>query len=191
MANKRSKKVLATQPNRNKVVMPGDSVLRRRADVNAKALPDFDPGIWIFIAIGCLIIVFFFFYPLTGSDFLCNWDDRAYIVENPDITQISLASIIKVFSSYYVSNYQPLAMLSYMVDFYFSGLNPGVFHTMNILWHIVNVLLVIWWVFSMTKKMVPAIAVGILFALHPMHVESVAWISEQKTCFIPLFILHR
>ena len=69
--------------------------------------------------IGIAIFTFLLFIRVKNGDFLTNWDDDAYIVNNPSIQQLSWENLKKIFSSFYVSNYQPLSVLSYAIEFIF------------------------------------------------------------------------
>ncbi len=139
--------------------------------------------------IGIAIFTFLLFIRVKNGDFLTNWDDDAYIVNNPSIQQLSWENLKKIFSSFYVSNYQPLSVLSYAIEFIFFKLTPSSYHIVNLLFHIANVFLV----FKLFKKLkmsdVVCYTVAILFAIHPTRVESVAWIAERKDVMYAMFYL--
>lgn len=127
--------------------------------------------------------------PLLQARFLTNWDDAEYVLHNPDIARLSVATVRRVFSSFYVSNYQPLTMLTYMVDRALFGLNPAGFHLTNLLLHLLNVVLVAVFVNRLTRNRFTTLVSALLFAVHPLHVESVAWISERKDLVYAAFYL--
>ena len=131
-------------------------------------------------------ITFFAFSPTLRNGFT-NWDDEGYVVENPDIKGCTLHHAGKVFSSIYVGNYQPLTMLSYMGEFRFFQLNPVVYHCTNLLLHIVNCLLVFALMYGLSGKQSTGLLVALLFAVHPLRVESVAWIAERKDVLSAFF----
>jgi protein O-mannosyl-transferase len=122
-----------------------------------------------------------------------SWDDPGYITENPDIKTFnndSLGSTFqKISSSYVMGNYHPLTMLSYCLDYNFFGLNPTAYHTTNLILHLFNALLVFCFIWLLSKQRWVAFITALLFAIHPMHVESVAWASERKDVLYSFFYL--
>ncbi len=136
-----------------------------------------------------VLSVLILYTPSLKNDFLTNWDDESYVVRNADIQSFNISNIQKVFSSYYVGHYHPITMLSYMFDASIDGLNPKVFHTTNMLLHIINVLLVFALVLLLLKNRFSAFLAALLFGIHPMHVESVAWISGRKDVLYTLFFI--
>jgi len=142
-----------------------------------------------------LAFTFVVFYPSINCEFT-NWDDDWFILDNPLIRSLSLSNLKELFSSYYVLNYQPLTLLSFAIEYYFFQLNPQVFHFTNVLFHLLNVLLVFKFVQlissdnSSDKKLsFIALVTAALFALHPMRVESVTWVSERKDVLYAFFFL--
>jgi tetratricopeptide (TPR) repeat protein len=131
-------------------------------------------------------ITFFAFWPSLSNGFT-NWDDEGYVVDNPDIKGCTLHNAAKLFSSVYVSNYQPLTMLSYMAEYRFFQLNPVVYHWTNLLLHIINCLLVFALIYGLSGKQLTGLLVALMFAVHPLRVESVAWIAERKDVLSAFF----
>lgn len=141
-----------------------------------------------------LLITFIVLFPSLQNKFI-NLDDPQYVTENPVIKNISIKNIKIIFSEQFVGNYQPLTMLSYMIDYKFFGLNPFGYHLMNLIFHLLNTLLV----FLIVSKLIPlpagrgkgwaAFITSLLFGIHPLHVESVAWISERKDVLYGFFFL--
>jgi len=117
------------------------------------------------------------------------WDDEMYILKNPYLKDFSFKGISAIFTSFYFSNYHPLTTLTYLFEYTLYGANPLPYHLLNILLHLLNTLLVFKITEQLSGKKTTAIAVAILFAVHPMHVESVAWISERKDVLYSLFYL--
>ena len=138
----------------------------------------------------CIIagMTFIAFSPSLRNGFT-NWDDDVYVVDNPDIKAFGLHHVAKVFSSVYVSNYQPLTMLTYMVEYRFFQLSPLVYHCTNLLLHSINCLLVFALIYGLSGKYFTGLLVGLLFAVHPFRVESVAWIAERKDVLSAFFYL--
>jgi protein O-mannosyl-transferase len=137
---------------------------------------------------GILLLTVLVYLPVYKAGFT-NWDDQLYIYENRFIKQLSIVNIRKFFSSYFVGNYHPFTMLSISIDFYFSKLNPLWYHIHNLLLHLMNTMLVYWFIRLLTKKQLVAILVALLFGVHTMHVESVAWIAERKDVLYTFYFL--
>jgi Tfp pilus assembly protein PilF len=123
------------------------------------------------------------------SDFV-DYDDDMYVIENPHVKNgITAESISWAFTTGHAYNWHPLTWLSHMLDCQLFGTEPGWHHLTNLLLHLINTLLL----FGVLKRMTGALwasgFVAAVFALHPLHVESVAWISERKDVLSTLFWL--
>jgi len=118
-----------------------------------------------------------------------NWDDDYYILNNPFIRDFSLNGVKAIFLSFYYSNYHPLTTLTYLFEYTWCGANPFLYHLSNVLLHLLNTWLVFKVAEQLSGKKITALVVSLLFAVHPMHVESVAWISERKDVLYTLFYL--
>lgn len=118
------------------------------------------------------------------NDFV-NLDDGYYVYNNGIIQSFSKSLL----TEFVIGNYHPLTMISYAIEFYFGGLNPLVYHTTNILLHIINSIFVFYFLLLLTKSQNISFFASMLFAVHPMHVESVAWISARKDLLYTLFYL--
>ena len=109
------------------------------------------------------------------------FDDNRYVYENPMVQSgISLKGIAWAFTTFEFGNWHPLTWISYMLDDQLFGLNPGAQHGINVALHAGAALLLFLAFLRMTRKVWCACALAAVFALHPLHVESVAWISERK-----------
>jgi len=139
--------------------------------------------------LGLLILATFIVYADALSNLFVDWDDIEYIKDNPYINMSSLKGIANIFTSVYYYNYHPLTTLSWALEFKLFGLNPFYYHLDNVLLHLINVVLVFNFVKKLCKRFEISIIVAALFALHPMHVESVSWISERKDLLYALFYL--
>jgi protein O-mannosyl-transferase len=129
------------------------------------------------------------FWPLTHCDFV-NYDDTAYVTENPRVLGgLSLANAGWAFRTSCLGNWQPLPLLSHMLDVQLFGLNAGGHHLTSVCFHVANTLLLFLVLQRMTGRSWPSAVVAALFAVHPLHVESVAWISERKDVLSTLFAL--
>ena len=117
-----------------------------------------------------------------------SFDDDKYIYDNDYIKSgLTWDNIVWAFSHDYARNYHPLTSMSHMFDCTLYGLNAGGHHLTNLLFHLVNVLLLFLVLRSMTANLWASAFVAALFALHPLHVESVAWASERKDVLSTFF----
>jgi tetratricopeptide (TPR) repeat protein len=140
-----------------------------------------------FVSILLIAITLVAYEPVRHNDFV-SYDDGAYITENPKITcGITSESVIWAFTNSQMGNWHPLTMLSHMLDCEIFGLNPLWHHFVNVLFHIINALLIFWILNAMTDSMWPSAFVAAIFAIHPLQVESVAWASERKTVLSGFF----
>jgi hypothetical protein len=129
------------------------------------------------------------FYPSIGNDFV-NWDDVVYIMNNDMIRKLSFENLSKMFSTFWMGNYHPFTLLSFAFDYSIFNLSSGGYHFHNLVLHIVNAVLVYFVTWHLFKKNnLMAFIVSMLFAIHPMHVESVAWISERKDLLYTMYFL--
>ncbi len=142
----------------------------------------------------CLAIVvlatFVVYIPALDNEFL-NWDDPSYVTQNPVVlADWGMEKLEGMFTRYFVGNYHPVTMLSLSIDYTLFGKNAAAFHSMNVFFHLVSVGLMFWFMYLFTKgNLVISFLVALLFGIHPMHVESVAWISERKDVLYVSFFL--
>jgi tetratricopeptide (TPR) repeat protein len=119
-----------------------------------------------------------------------GYDDNEYVYENPHVLNgLTKDGVIWAFTADVSSHWHPLTWLSLMLDCQLFGSNPGRIHLVNLLLHIVNTLLLFAVLKKMTGSLWPSAFVAAAFALHPMHVESVAWIAERKDVLSTFFLL--
>ncbi|MGD0596997.1 MAG: tetratricopeptide repeat protein [Sedimentisphaerales bacterium] len=127
------------------------------------------------------------YWEVCSYDFV-NYDDRGYVYKNPNIQDgITLQAVKWAFTTGYASNWHPLTWLSHMLDWQFFGPNAGGHHLTNLIFHIANTLLLFLVLRRMTNAFWQSAFVAALFALHPLHVESVAWIAERKDVLSTFF----
>jgi protein O-mannosyl-transferase len=143
-----------------------------------------DTAILIALAVGVFVI----YAPVANYEFL-NYDDPGYIFDNMHVTNgLTWDNIKWAFQSTEMSNWQPLVWLSYMTDVTLFGANrPGSHHLMNVAMHLASSILLYLILKRMTRRVWPSAFVAALFAVHPLHVESVAWIAERKDVLSVLF----
>ena len=137
-----------------------------------------------------LALVTLLVYLPASRDGFVNYDDQDYVTENSVVQKgLTWTGIKWAFTTGHASNRHPLTWLSHMADCELFGLNPGAHHLVNVLFHTVNAVLLLLLLFRMTGALWPAAFVAALFAWHPLHVESVAWISERKDVLSTFFAL--
>ena len=118
-----------------------------------------------------------------------NWDDGIYVTDNRLIQHLSWDSLAKIFSYPRMKTYVPFSSVSLAIDYKLWGLDPFGYHLTNLLLHLINTLLVFCLVRRLAHQLIPALIAALLFGVHPIHVESVAWISERKDVLSTLFFL--
>ena len=143
----------------------------------------------IVVALALALVTLAAFWQVTGHSFV-NYDDQEYVTNNQMVQSgLNAGSIAWAFTTDHADNWHPLTWLSHMLDIQLFGLNPGWHHFTSLLFHVANSVLL----FLVLKKMTAApwrsAFVAALFALHPLHVESVAWISERKDVLSAFFFL--
>jgi len=133
------------------------------------------------------LVAFVLYSPVLKASIL-NWDDPDYV--NEEFFKQSLLNLKHLIVTPIQGNYHPLTMLSLLLNYGVSGMNGWSYHLLNVLLHVANSILVFRFVLLLTKgKRVIAFVSAVLFAIHPMHVESVAWISERKDVLYALFFM--
>ena len=134
-----------------------------------------------------LLIAIIAFIPVLKAGFI-NFDDPQYVSENPLIT--SFSNFKQIISTPVQGNLHPLTMLSLAFNYSISGTNPWSYHLLNLLFHLANTFLVYKLVRKLSKEnLIISITTALLFSIHPMHVESVAWITERKDVLYAFFFL--
>ncbi len=136
-----------------------------------------------------LVVVLAVYGGVLRHEFILNWDDNLYVTDNESIRGFTLAHLQSAFSSFYVGNYSPLQIISYMVDYSFWGLKPAGYLLTNLILHGINGFLLYLAVHRITGLFPAAIGSALLFLLHPAQVESVAWISQRKSLLSMFFYL--
>jgi hypothetical protein len=143
--------------------------------------------LWLCVLLA--VATFAVYYRAITNPFV-NYDDQAYVLENVQVQQGLTAATVKwAFSSSYASNWHPLTWLSHALDCQLFGLNPAGHHFSSVLLHILNALLLFLILARATGAPLRSFFVAALFALHPINVESVAWIAERKNVLSMFFLL--
>jgi protein O-mannosyl-transferase len=170
---------------------------KRSVETGRTELPPEKNYLWL---TGILAITFIVFIPAIRNQFV-TFDDPHYVFENPYIKGFSSENLKTIFfeDANNLGNYHPLTLFSYVFNYSFSGLNPTAFHLTNILLHLFNTFIVfqlallLFARFGSAHRQLLSSITALLFGIHPLHVESVAWISGRKdllyTCFYLLSLL--
>jgi len=140
-------------------------------------------------ALMIVVVTFLAFLPALRSGFMQTWDDEKYVTANPVVRELSAAHIGQMFTRPVNGSYVPLPLLSFAIDYKLFGENPMPFHATSLLLHILCALLVFRILRMLKLDPVFALFGALLFGIHPMRVESVAWISERKDVLYSLFYL--
>lgn len=139
---------------------------------------------YFFLLLGIVVLTAIVFSNATSGQWQTNWDDNIYILNNPHVTNFSLSEI---FTSIDEDNYHPLTTLSYAIEYKLHGYDASKFHLHNVVLHLINVILLFFLLKNLGINHWPSLIITLLFAIHPMRVESVTWISERKDLLYSLF----
>jgi len=140
----------------------------------------------------CLIILvtWIAFLPSLKNGFT-NWDDPELLLDNGSVKSLSAGNIRSLFSGSYAGfgGYTPLVFMSYALEYHFFQLDPRIFHIDNLLLHVLNTVLIYFLIFLISRNIRVSFITSLLFGIHPLHVESVAWIQGRKDLLFSLFFL--
>ena len=153
-------------------------------------------------ALGIFVCTLAVYIPALNNDFV--WDDIPFIAENPWIRSLRLQSLAEMFFSFRVGSWHPLTWISHAIDYHFWGSNPAGHHSTSLIIHALNAMLVFYlsllllaraggrngtetWITSGYRWIAAGIT-ALLFGLHPVHVESVAWVAERKDLLCAFFV---
>src|SRR6058998_1443802 len=141
----------------------------------------------LLILLGLAIVTFGIYAQVIGHHFI-TFDDPTYIQENPMVNRgVTLAGLAWAFTIFYAGNWHPLTWIAHMIDSQLFGMIAGGHLLVNALIHAANTLLLFWFHLRTTHARWSSALVAALFALHPLHVESVAWASERKDTLSAFF----
>lgn len=171
----------------------------KRSPTIARAEPS--RAAWAVALAVLALLVALVFWPSLRGEFV--WDDRYNVVENPRVHGWTLGNVQWAFTQSHGGHYQPLTWITYMVDHALGGLEPWTYHVTNVLWHVLDVVL-----FAVLARellriaarrtdvavderalFLGAVAAAAVFGLHPLRVESVAWITERRDVVCGAFFL--
>ena len=141
----------------------------------------------LLILLGLAVVTFGIYAQVIGHRFI-TFDDPTYIQDNPMVNRgVTLAGFAWAFTTFYAGNWHPLTWIAHMIDSQLFGMIAGGHLLVNALIHAANTLLVFWFLLRTTHARWSSALVAALFALHPLHVESVAWASERKDTLSTFF----
>ena len=136
-----------------------------------------------------LLVTLLLYSPVAHHDFL-QFDDAPYVTKNPHVnTGLKLGNVVWAFTAFHEGNWHPLTWISHMADCQYFGLSSGPHHLVNLALHAVNVLLLFYLLYQATRAVWRSFFVAALFAVHPLNVESIAWVAQRKTLLCTLFSL--
>lgn len=142
--------------------------------------------------LSCLLIavaVAAAFAPALANGFT-NFDDNAYLTDNPLVRSLAPANLLRIFTTTPPHTlFNPLVTLSFAIEYRLWGLEPLGYHAVNLLLHLGNALLAFFLIRALAAPRAAALLASLLFALHPLRVESVAWVTERKDLLSTLFLL--
>src|SRR5580704_168486 len=142
-----------------------------------------DRVVYLFLFVTTLLV-----YSQVNNFAFLTFDDNQGLLGNPQVRDgLSWSGIAWAFTSGYASNWFPLTWISHMLDFQLFGMDPGWHHLTNVLIHAVSAVLLFALMRRMTGRIWESAFVAFVFALHPLHVESVAWVSERKDALFAFF----
>lgn len=161
--------------------MPGDGAR------SAEAATGEGRGRLYVLAALLVLLVLVTFQPALDGGFV-NYDDPSYVTDNPIVRQgWTLAGLRWSLDAFCANNWHPLTLMSHMLDVELFGLNPRGHHLTSLLWHALNAVLLFVLLLRMTGARWRSLASAALFAVHPLRVESVAWIAERKDVLSTFF----
>ena len=155
------------------------------------AVPGTGPQPWLAPAIaGVLAILTIAVFGQVRSHDFIDFDDGLYVVENPNVRGgLTTENIAWAFTAGRAANWHPLTWISHQADVSMFGMDAGLHHLTNVAWHAFNAILLFGFLRSLTGAVWRSALVAALFAIHPAHVESVAWISERKDVLSTFFLI--
>jgi Flp pilus assembly protein TadD len=167
------------QKSKSKKVSPPSAVTKTKTGLQRKQFP----LVWPMLIAGVAAICFF---PMLKNNFT-NWDDEFYVVNN---TLLRGPDWQGIFTEPVVSNYHPVTIISLAINYGLTGIDPSSYLVFNLLLHLINTALVFYFIWTISDKNLWAASItALIFGIHPMHVESVAWVSERKDVLYTLFFL--
>ncbi|OGJ56710.1 hypothetical protein A3D88_00720 [Candidatus Peribacteria bacterium RIFCSPHIGHO2_02_FULL_52_16] len=138
---------------------------------------------------GLIVLACIAVYARSLGNGFVGWDDGLLVLDNALVQEFSFRSIFQVFTSYDPELYIPLTLFTFQLNHLFAGLSPWIYHTTNLLLHMANSLFVAGFAYLLFKRGWVAVATALLFAVHPLNTEAVAWVSGRKDVLMAFFAL--
>jgi tetratricopeptide (TPR) repeat protein len=145
----------------------------------------------VILQLGVIIMVTGIVFAPSLKNGFTNWDDPELLLENNSVKSLSPENIRSLFSDSYAGfgGYTPLVFVSYALEYHFFQLDPKIFHIDNLLLHVLNTVLIYFLIFLISRNTWMSFITALLFGIHPLHVEAVAWIQGRKDLLFSLFFL--
>jgi len=141
----------------------------------------------VLAAIGLVVLVAALYAQVGGHDFV-NYDDDGYVTDNAMVRRgLTAEGVVWAFTTTHASNWHPLTWISHLLDVEWYGLDPSGHHATSVALHAINAVLLMLALLALTGRFWPGVLVALLFAVHPLRVESVAWVAERKDVLAGLF----
>jgi Flp pilus assembly protein TadD len=142
-------------------------------------------ALWVCLALVAINVAIY--APVAAHGFV-NWDDPEYVSGNPMVARgLTWPGVVWAFTSAHAANWHPLTWLSHMLDVQLYGMHAGPHHITNVILHVASTVLLFGWLYRATGAIGRSVVVAALFAAHPLHVESVAWVAERKDVLSTVF----
>ncbi len=142
----------------------------------------------LWLVLGVMFAIIIVYSPVFQNNILYGWDDGEYF-KIPAVQQPSFQRLAEVFTDFHLGMYQPVAVLSFSINRMITGDASWGFILVNVLLHLINVFLVFKLALHLTKRDIPALFAALIFGIHPMNVEAVAWISTRSSGLFSMFYL--
>jgi len=129
------------------------------------------------------------FLPVTQAGFVKSWDDGSYVTDNPLTQSLSARNLARIATTFLLGNYHPLTLAAFALQYRLFRLDARGYHAVSFVLHLLNCLLVFWLIYLVAGNWPTAFLAGLIFSIHPLRIESVAWISDQKDLLAAGFAL--
>ncbi len=137
---------------------------------------------------GIILLAVIIFGSCINHQFV-DLDDPQYIVDNYLIRNLNFETLTEIFSGFQIGNYHPLTTTINALQYHLFQQNPMPYHATNLILHLLNICLVFYFIFLITKQTATSVITALFFAIHPFHVESVSWVSEMKDVLYTFFYI--
>lgn len=143
----------------------------------------------LMLSLAVVIVITWLLYLPCLSNAFVNWDDDSFLLDNPLVREKPFSNILEIFTTHQMGRYYPLMFVSFQIEYYFFKLQPLAYHLTNIILHLLNVTLVFYLLLYLSIDPKVAIFTTLLFGIHPLQVEAVAWVSSRKDVLFAFFYL--